>query len=88
MKKQVEDKFLTVSVGDTRCPEKIRAVARSARTIYVLRERIDCGHWRHVEDCFHQITGTHILSEPIAARKYFTLRPKTVISRLTKAGVW
>lgn len=85
---QVDDKFLAVRVGDTRCPDKIKAVARSAKTIYVLRERIDCGNWRHVEDCFQQITGTHILSEPIAARKYFTTRPKTVISRLTEAGVW
>ena len=85
---KVDDKFLEVRVGDTRCPEKIRAVARSARKIYVLRRRIDCGHWKHVKDCFHEIKGSYILSEPVAARKHFTLRPKTVISRLTKAGVW
>jgi hypothetical protein len=88
MAPEVEDKFMALPVGETRCPDKIKAVAPTARTVYVLRERIDCGHWVHVKDCFHQITGAHILSEPIAARKHFTLHPRTVISRLTKAGVW
>lgn len=88
MASPVEDKFLTIRVGDTRCPERIGAIAPSARKIYVLRERVDCAHWGHVRDCFHQVTGAYIVAEPLAARKYFTLRPRTVISRLRKAGIW
>ena len=88
MASEVKDKFLAIDVGDTRCPERIKEVAPAAKTVYVLRERIDCSHWSHVKDCFQQVTGAHILSEPIAARKHFTLQPKTVISRLTEAGVW
>ena len=82
------DKFLTLRVEQTRCPEAISAVVPSAKRFYVLRERLNCGHWDYVRDCFHQVTGSYILTEPVAARRYFTLRPKTVISRLRKAGVW
>jgi len=88
MAPRVEDKFLTLRVEQTRCPEAVHAVAPSAKRIYVLRERVNCGHWDHVRDCFHQVTGSYIVTEPVAARKYFTLKPKTVISRLRKAGVW
>ncbi len=84
---RVEDKFLTLRVEDTRCPEKINALVPSAKRIYVLRERLDCGHWDHVRDCFHQVTGRYILTEPVAARKHFTRQPKPVISRLRKTGV-
>ncbi len=84
----VAEKFVELRLGQTRCPERIRAIAPSARRIYVLRERFDCSQWRHVKDCFHQVTGRHIVTEPTAGRKHFTLKPKTVIARLQKAGVW
>ncbi len=85
---RLEDKFLIIRVEDTRCPEKIKVIVPHARRIYVLRERFDCRHWDHVRDCFQQVKGAWILAEPAAARKHFTLRPKTVIARLRKAGVW
>ncbi len=88
MRPRVEDKFLILRVDDTRCPEKIKVLAPTARRIYVLRERFDCCHWDHVRDYFQQVKGACILTEPAAARKHFTLRPKTVIARLRKAGVW
>jgi len=84
----IDDKSIALSPEETRCPEKIRAIAPSAGTIYVLRERFGCGHWKHVEDCFHKVTGSYIVTEPVAARRYFTLCPKKVVSRLQKAGVW
>ena len=85
---RVGDKFLSLRVEETRCPEIIRALAPSAKRIYVLRDRFDCGHWDHVRDCFIRVEGAFIVTEPPAARRHFTLRPKTVISRLQKAGVW
>jgi hypothetical protein len=84
----VEDKFLTLRVEDTRCPERIHGLAPSARTIYVLRERFTCVHWQTVRDLFFQVDGAFIVTIPAAGRKHFTLRPKAVIGRLTKAGVW
>ena len=88
MSASVDDRFIALSPEQTRCPERIRALAPTARTIYVLKERFDCRHWQHVQDCFHQVKGAYIVNEPLAARKYFTLCPKKVISRLQKAGVW
>ncbi len=85
---RVEDKFLALRVQDTRCAESIAKVAPAARTIYVLRERFDCRHWDAVRDCFHQVNGRYIVTEPVAGRKHFTLRPRTVITRLRKEGVW
>ncbi len=84
----VEDKFLSLRVKDTRCPAKIHGLAPSATTIYVLRQRFDCRHWQTVQDLFSQVNGAFIVTTPVAARKHFTLHPKEVIARLTKAGVW
>ena len=85
---RIDEKFVALDPDDTRCPDKIRTIAPKARRIYVLRERFDCNHWKHVSDCFHQVRGAHIVTEPVAGRKYFTLQPRQVISRLQKAGVW
>ena len=85
---KIEDKFLALKPDDTRRPEKIRAITPSAKKIYVLKERFDCGHWKHVSDCFHQVEGSFIVTEPTAGRRYFTLEPRKVIERLREIGVW
>ena len=82
------DRFLQLTREQTRCPQKIMAIAPSAKKIYVLKERSDCRHWDLVRDLFHQVKGSHIVTEPTAGRKYFTLDPRTVIARLTRAGAW
>ncbi len=84
----VEDRFIALSPQQTRCPEAIAALAPKARKIYVLTQRIDCGEWKYVKDCFLAVEGVQIVTQPAAGRKYFTLKPKTVIARLQKAGVW
>ena len=84
----IDDKFISLSPDETRCPEKIRELAPSARTVYLLRERFDCGHWHHVKDCFEQVKGSYIVTEPVAARRYFTLCPERVIARLQEVGAW
>ena len=84
----IDDKFVCLPVEQTRCPDKVRALAPSAREIYVLRERLDCRYWDHVRDCFHQVEGAYIVTRPVAGRRYFTLDPRRVIARLEAAGVW
>ncbi len=84
----IPDKFVALTPRQTRCPDAIRDLAPHARAIYILKERFDCSHWRHVSDCFHQVTGSYIVTQPSAGRKYFTTKPKTVIARLCKVGVW
>jgi hypothetical protein len=84
----VQEKFVALSPEETRCPDEVRELAPSARRIYVLRERFDCRYWKHVSDCFHQVKGAWIVTEPSAGRRYFTTRPGTVVTRLEKAGVW
>jgi hypothetical protein len=88
MPPKIAERFVALSPEQTRCPEKIRSIAPSAKKIYVLRERFDCRHWDIVRDLFHQVSGSHIVTQPTAGRKYFTLDPETVASRLRKAGVW
>ena len=85
---KIVDRFVELTPEQTRCPEKIRDIAPSARKIYVLKERFDCRYWDLVRDLFHQVKGSHIVTEPTAGRRYFTLDPRTVITRLTTAGVW
>ena len=84
----IEDKFIAIRPGEKRCPEIIRSLVPSVRSIYVLRERFDCNHWKLVADCFQQVKGAYIVTQPAAGRRYFTTKPKTVIARLQKAGVW
>jgi len=84
----IKDKFISVSPAETRCPEKIRAAAPSAKVIHLLKERFNCSHWQEVGDLFHQVKGAYILTQPTSARKHFTLRPKEVIKRLVALGVW
>ena len=84
----IQDRFLALSPEETRCPDAIRILVPGAKTIYVMKERFDCRYWRHVSDCFHQVKGAYIVTQPVAGRRYFTTKPKTVIARLQKAGVW
>ncbi len=88
MDSAVQERFLALRPDETRCPDAVKALAPRARTIYLLRERFDCGHWQHVSDCFHQVKGAFIVKEPVAGRRYFTTKPGTVIARLRKIGVW
>jgi len=85
---QIADKFVSLKPNETRCPDRIAALAPNAKTIYVLKERFGCQHWDHVRDCFHKVQGSYIVTEPTAGRQYFTTKPKMVIQRLVKAGVW
>ena len=85
---RIDDRFLSLTPEQTRCPDKIRALAPDAKRIYVLKERFGCTHWDHVRDCFHKVQGSYILTEPKAARSYFTLEPRKVIRRLQRARVW
>jgi hypothetical protein len=84
----IEDWFIALRPSDTRCPEAIHLLAPTARTVYILKQRFDCNHWVLVSDCFHQVKGAYIVTQPVAGRRYFTTKPKTVIARLQKAGVW
>ncbi|MDP6117629.1 MAG: hypothetical protein QGF00_03510 [Planctomycetota bacterium] len=54
----------------------------------MLRERIECGDWKHVKDCFVRIKGKHILSEPVAARAYLTIHPEQVVEIMEREGIW
>lgn len=85
---RIDEKFVSLRPEDTRCPDRILALAPDASRVYVLKERFDCNHWQHVRDCFHQVRGSYIVNEPVAGRRYFTLEPRRVIARLQKAGVW
>lgn len=88
MSREINEKFLALRPDETRCPDTIRALAPDAELIWVLRERFDCQHWKHVSDCFHTVQGSYIVTQPAAGRRYFTLDPATVIARLREAGVW
>ena len=88
MTTRIADKFISLPVDKTRCPERIRALAPTATRIYLLKERFDCRYWTRVSDCFYRVRGVYIVAQPAAARRYFTLEPRKVIRRLHEAGVW
>jgi hypothetical protein len=89
MADELERRFIKIRVGDSRCASEIREAGVTATHIYLLRERTDCSHWKHIAPYFMRpTTGRHIVLEPKAARRYFTLQPKKVIAAMKKQGVW
>jgi len=88
MGSDIEDRFIKKRVEDTRCPELIRAAGVEADYVYLLRDRIQCGQWKHVADHFVPIKGKYILTKPLAARSYLTVNPQAVISAMKSVGSW
>jgi len=88
MNSDINEKFLQINVESTRCPEKIRAMGIEKKSIYLLKNRIECGDWKLIDHLFTKVTGTYIVTEPIAGRKYFTLNPKAVFDILKSNGIW
>ncbi|MHC4562198.1 MAG: hypothetical protein ACYS8X_05425 [Planctomycetota bacterium] len=88
MVNEIERRFIKVRVADTRCPDEIRAKGISDDVVYLLRERIECAHWRHVKDYFVGINGRHIVSQPVAARRYLTIHPERVVAAMKQQGIW
>ena len=86
MKNEIEKRFIKKLVNETRCPELIRDIGIKNEYIYLLRERIECGEWQYISKYFIPIKGKYILSDPVAARKYFTLKPEKVISAMKNKG--
>ncbi len=85
---EVEGRFLKKKVNETGCPDLIRALGVEAEYVYLLRERIDCSHWNKVSEYFRQVQGKHIVGDPVAGRKYFTVEPEKVIATMKKEGLW
>lgn len=88
MKEEIEGRFIKKRVGDTRCPELIRAAGVKADYVYLLRDRIECGQWEHVADHFVSIRGRYILTKPVATRSYLTVKPESVVSVMKSKGLW
>ena len=88
MKSEIEKRFIEKRVEETRCPDLIRAPGVESGKVYLLRERIDCGQWKHVAECFVQIRGKQILTEPAAARGYLTVEPEKVVATMKGKGLW
>jgi hypothetical protein len=85
---EVEGRFLKKRVDETRCPDMIRALGVEAEYVFLLCERIDCGHWNKVSEYFRQVQGRHIVRNPVAGRKYFTVEPEKVIATMKREGLW
>ena len=85
---EIERRFIKMRVADTRCPDEIRAQGISDDVVYMLRERIECADWRHVKDHFVGIEGKHIISQPVAARRYLTIHPERVVAAMKRQGIW
>jgi len=88
MKNEIEKRFIKKRVVETRCPELIWNAGTKSEHVYLLRERIECGQWQYVSEFFVPIKGKYILTEPVAARKYFTVKPEKVISAMKSKGLW
>ena len=88
MEDDIERRLIKMRVDDTRCPDTIRELGITAEHVYLLRERIDCGDWRHVKEYFTTVPGKWIVTQPPPARKYLTLEPDKVIEAMRKQGLW
>jgi hypothetical protein len=88
MADEIERRFIKMRVADTRCPDAVRAKGINADVIYLLRERIECSDWQYVKDHFVAIEGKHIVSQPVAARRYLTLHPERVVAAMKQQGIW
>ena len=88
MKSEIEKRFIKKRVEETRCPELIRAAGVESGYVYLLRKRIECGQWQHVAEYFVPIKGKHILTEPVAARRYFTVQPERIVCTMKSMGLW
>ena len=85
---EVEGRFLKKRVDETRCPDMIRALGVEGEYVYLLRERIDCSRWNRVSEYFRQVQGKHIVKNPVAGRKYFTIDPEKVVATMKNEGLW
>lgn len=87
MKNDVDKIFLKVKVEDTRCPELIREAGVTDKYIYLLRNRTECGDWKHIGHLFVQIKGACILTQPVSARRYFTTQPEKVVDIMKRQKI-
>ncbi len=88
MASEIQRRFIEMRVAETRSPDEIRAQGISEDVVYLLRERIECAHWQYVKDYFVGIEGKHIVSQPVAARRYLTTRPEQVVAAMKEQGIW
>lgn len=88
MKNEIEKWFIKKRIGETRCPELIANTGIKNEIIYLLRERIECGEWKHVSKFFVPVKGKYILTEPVSARRFFTIEPEKVISAMKTKNLW
>jgi len=78
MADDVEKRFERVAVDDLKWAAAVRKLGVKAKHVYVLRDRIDCSHWRHVKELFLRPTP----------RRYVTTKPKRAIAAMKRAGLW
>ena len=78
MDSEVQSRFIKKRVQEMPCAAAIRALGVHASHIYMLRERIDCSHWKHVAQYFVKPTP----------RTYITLHPKRVIKAMKNQALW
>lgn len=88
MTDDIEQRFIKKRVDETRCPAEIRSSGVLEEHVFLLRERIECGDWKHVKEYFVLITGKFILSEPVSARRYLTVHPEKVVKAMKAEGIW
>ena len=88
MADEIQRRSIKVRVADTRCPDEIRAQGISDDVVYLLRERIECAHWQYVKDHFVATEGKHIVSQPVAAKRYLTIHPDRVVAAMKQQGIW
>ena len=78
MEDEIVRRFVVHEVGRLSYAAAIRALGIGADHVYVLRERIDCSHWKHVAQYFVKPTP----------RRYVTLQPRKVIEAMRAQGLW
>lgn len=88
MNNEINEKFLQLNINDTRCPDKIKEMGIKEESIYLLRNRTECGDWELIGHLFFKVTGSYIMTKPIAGRQYFTLEPKAVVDIMKANGIW
>lgn len=78
MDAEVAQRFLKQVVDELPYVAAVRAAGIKAKYVYVLRARVDCGHWQYISQYFVKPTP----------RRYVTTQPHDVIQAMRAQGLW